>query len=42
MTAMNKAWTNIRGFAAEFGLSPSSRGRIEIPDGQADDDEDLD
>ena len=31
-TAMNKAWQNIKAFCAEFGMSPSSRGRIVIPE----------
>jgi phage terminase small subunit len=39
---MNRAWQNLRAFCAEFGLSPSSRGRMEIPDAGDDEDEDLD
>ena len=42
MTAMNKAFGLVKSFAAEFGLTPSSRGRIEIPKAPSGDDEDLD
>ena len=39
--AMNKAWINIKAFSAEFGMTPSARGRIEIPE-QSEKDEDID
>ena len=41
-TAMNKAFTMVKVFAAEFGLTPSSRGRIEIPEAPSGGDVDLD
>ena len=42
LVAMNRAWQNLRAFCAEFGLSPSARGRMEVPDAGEDEDEDLD
>ena len=41
LTAMNRAFDKVRAFATEFGLTPSSRGRIEIAS-VASGDEDLD
>jgi len=41
LTAMNRAFDKVRAFASEFGLTPSSRGRIEIANVE-DGDEDLD
>jgi P27 family predicted phage terminase small subunit len=32
----------VKSFCTEFGLTPSSRSRIELPDGDGDDDDDLD
>lgn len=37
LTAMNKAYNNIKSFCSEFGMTPSSRGRIEIADPPLDD-----
>ena len=42
LAAMNKAYNNIKSFCAEFGMTPSSRGRIEIPDAPLDDCDYLD
>ena len=42
LTAMNKAWQNIKAFCAEFGMTPSSRGRINIPEATEEHNEDLD
>jgi len=42
ITAMNKAAAHIRAFCTEFGMTPSSRGRMEVPKQDEQADEDLD
>ena len=42
LTAMNKAWNNLKTFCSEFGMTPSSRGRITLTEGDDGSDEDLD
>ena len=42
LAAMNKAWEKIRAFCTEFGMTPSSRGRIQVPTGRDESNEDLD
>jgi len=36
LTAMNKAMNNIKAFCAEFGMTPSSRGRITLTEKEKD------
>lgn len=42
LVAMNKAFEKIRAFCSEFGMTPSSRGRMETPNTDEGSDEDLD
>lgn len=42
ISVSNSAMKLIKDFACQFGLTPSSRGRIQIPDSGNGDDEDLD
>lgn len=42
LTAINKAWDKIRAFCSEFGMTPSSRGGIQVPEAHTEGDEDLD
>ena len=42
VTAMNKAAAHVRAFCTEFGMTPSSRGRMQVPEAPDSGDEDLD
>jgi P27 family predicted phage terminase small subunit len=42
LVAMNKAFEKIRAFCSEFGMTPSSRGRMDTPNTDDASDEELD